>query len=214
MDNFQVIVAQLPSFCNEPVRAAHVNIHIVVMAINQLTVLERLECLPQDESIDWWTPLAAWQYYQELVKGSSGGGGGGGEGHEGVEVDAGSETELSGIVPPTAIDTSSSSSSSTAFPEQFRDVSFRVTCTRTGKHSFKSMEAAGSLGAGVIRHFGWRVDLKNSDIEILLCISGEAVTLGVALTRVAKFKRNISCFGPTTLRATIAYGLLRSVQVM
>ena len=62
----------------------------------------------------------------------------------------------------------------------------------------------------MVRHFGWRVDLKGADVEVLLDISGVGVSVGVALTRVSKFKRNIVQFGPTTLRSTIAYGLLRS----
>lgn len=93
-----------------------------------------------------------------------------------------------------------------------RDITFRVTCTRGGrKHRFTSQDAAKHFGAGLARCFGWKVQLKQADVEVLLVVSGNSVTVGVALTRQAKFKRNIAHFGPTTLRATIAYGMLRYI---
>ena len=91
-----------------------------------------------------------------------------------------------------------------------RDLTFRATCTRGGrKHCFTSQDAAKYFGAGLAQYFGWKVQLKQPDIEVLLTISGDSAQVGVALTREAKFKRNITYFGPTTLRATIAYGMLR-----
>ena len=95
-----------------------------------------------------------------------------------------------------------------------KDITFRVTCSRGGrKHSFSSQDAAKYFGAGLAEYFGWRVKLKEFDIEILLGISGNSVTVSVALTRQPKFKRNIAHFGPTTLRSTIAYGMLRSLSL-
>ena len=91
-----------------------------------------------------------------------------------------------------------------------KEITFRVTCTRGGrKHTFSSQEAAQHFGAGLARYFGWKVQLKNSTIEVLLDISGDTATVGLSLTRESKYKRNISHFGPTTLRSTIAYGMLR-----
>ena len=91
-----------------------------------------------------------------------------------------------------------------------RSITFRATCTRHGrKHSFTSQEAAKHFGGGLAQYFGWKVQLKHPDIEVLLDISGDSATVGIALTQTAKFKRNIAHFGPTTLRATIAYGMLR-----
>jgi tRNA G10 N-methylase Trm11 len=95
-----------------------------------------------------------------------------------------------------------------------RNINFRATCTRHGrKHSFTSQEAAKHFGAGLAQYFGWKVKLKQPDIEVLLDISGDSATVGLALTREAKFRRNIAQFGPTTLRATIAYGLLRCADI-
>lgn len=87
---------------------------------------------------------------------------------------------------------------------------FRVTCTRGGrKHCFSSPEAASHFGAGLARYFGWKVRLKNPDLEVLLNIADNSASVGIALTRESMCKRNIVQFGPTTLRSTIAYGLLR-----
>ncbi len=89
-------------------------------------------------------------------------------------------------------------------------LTFRVTCTRGGrKHCFSSIEAAGCFGAGIARYFDWGVKLKDPDVEVLLCIMEDGATVRIALSREGKFKRNIAHFGPTTLRSTIAHGLLR-----
>ena len=53
------------------------------------------------------------------------------------------------------------------------------------------------------------MDLKHCDVEVLLRINDTSVVVGLALMRDAMFKRNVVEFGPTNLRATIAYGMLR-----
>ncbi len=89
---------------------------------------------------------------------------------------------------------------------------FRVTCVRGGrKHVFSSMEAAGRLGAGLEKRFGWKVLMKNYDIEVLLNIRGDGAKIFIALSQESKSKRNITHFGPTTLKSVIAYGMLRWV---
>ena len=91
-----------------------------------------------------------------------------------------------------------------------QQISFRVTCNRIGrKHCFSSVEAASHFGAGLARYFGWKVQLKNPDLEVLLSIANDDATVRIALSRESKHKRNIAHFGPTTLRSTIAYGMLR-----
>ena len=60
-----------------------------------------------------------------------------------------------------------------------------------------------------MNHFGWKVNLTQPQVEVLLNIFDDQATICIALTREAKFKRNIVHFGPTTLRSTLAYGLLR-----
>lgn len=91
---------------------------------------------------------------------------------------------------------------------------FRVTCTRTGKnHSFSSPEAAAKFGGGINDWFGWRVDLSNADIEVLLNIVENHVVIGVSLTKESRGKRNIVHFGPTTLKSSIAYCMLKLADI-
>ena len=91
---------------------------------------------------------------------------------------------------------------------------FRVTCTRTGKsHSFSSPEAAAKFGGGINDWFGWRVDLSNPDIEVLLNIVDNSVVIGIALTKETQGKRNITHFGPTTLKSSIAYCMLSLANI-
>lgn len=90
--------------------------------------------------------------------------------------------------------------------------SFRGTCNRTGtKHCFQSPQAAAHFGGEVNNYFGWNVDLENFDIEVVLNIDDDNVRVCLALTKESLHRRDISNFGPTTLRPTIAYGMLRSV---
>lgn len=53
---------------------------------------------------------------------------------------------------------------------------FRVTCYRSGKHSFGSQDAAWHFGGKLQDHFYWVVDLSNYHLEIVLGIrDGEYV---------------------------------------
>ena len=91
---------------------------------------------------------------------------------------------------------------------------FRVTCNRTGNnHSFSSPEAAAKFGGGINDWFGWRVDLSNPDIEVLLNIVNGSIVIGVALTKGSRGKRNIAHFGPTTLKSSIAYCMLQLANI-
>ena len=87
---------------------------------------------------------------------------------------------------------------------------FRVTCNRVGdKHNFDSMTAASNFGGAIYRYFGWNVEMKNFNIEVMLNIEDEEVTVCIGLTRESLHRRNIGNFGPTTLRPTLAYNMLR-----
>ncbi|XP_063589266.1 tRNA (guanine(6)-N2)-methyltransferase THUMP3-like [Penaeus indicus] len=87
---------------------------------------------------------------------------------------------------------------------------FRVSCNRTGTgHIFGSPEAARQFGAGINEKFNWPVDLKNFDLEVILYIDNEFVYVALALTREALFKRNLTNFGRTNLRATLCYNMVR-----
>lgn len=87
---------------------------------------------------------------------------------------------------------------------------FRVTCHRTGlNHSFDSMGAQSNFGAAVYNYFKWNVSMKEFDIEVMLYIDSDDVRVGLALTRQSLHRRHTIAFGPTTLRPTIAYNMLR-----
>ncbi|XP_015284083.1 PREDICTED: THUMP domain-containing protein 3-like, partial [Gekko japonicus] len=87
---------------------------------------------------------------------------------------------------------------------------FRVTCNRAGgNHSFTSNEAARDFGGAVQDFFQWKADMTNFDVEVLLNIHNNEVVVGIALTEESLHRRNITHFGPTTLRSTLAYGMLR-----
>ncbi|XP_055985456.1 tRNA (guanine(6)-N2)-methyltransferase THUMP3 [Sorex fumeus] len=87
---------------------------------------------------------------------------------------------------------------------------FRVTCNRAGeKHCFSSNEAARDFGGAVQEYFQWKADMTNFDVEVLLNIHDSEVIVGIALTEESLHRRNITHFGPTTLRSTLAYGMLR-----
>ncbi|KIH47402.1 THUMP domain protein, partial [Ancylostoma duodenale] len=85
---------------------------------------------------------------------------------------------------------------------------FRVTCNRAGeksRHSFSSMDAAKALGAQINNIFGWRPDMKNFDMEVVLNIRNDSMSVMVALNKESLFKRNVCAFGPTTMRSTMCY---------
>ncbi|KAL4655963.1 THUMP domain-containing protein 3 [Arapaima gigas] len=91
-----------------------------------------------------------------------------------------------------------------------RVLKFRVTCSRAGdSHSFTSNEAARDFGGAVQEFFQWKADMTKFDVEVLLNIHNNEVVIGIALTEESLHRRNISHFGPTTLRSTLAYGMLR-----
>ncbi|TNN85632.1 THUMP domain-containing protein 3 [Liparis tanakae] len=112
----------------------------------------------------------------------------------------------------TAEKETSTQDSEEAEPEA-KLIKFRVTCNRAGdKHSFTSNEAARDFGGGVQDFFQWKADMTKFDIEVLLNIHKEEVVIGIALTEESLHRRNISHFGPTTLRSTLCYGMLSTAS--
>ncbi|KAM8930828.1 tRNA (guanine(6)-N(2))-methyltransferase THUMP3 [Pelodytes ibericus] len=111
-------------------------------------------------------------------------------------------------------DASSQPDSQEGGAEDSSVLKFRVTCNRAGdKHSFTSNDAARDFGGAVQEHFLWKADMTKFDIEVLLNISYNEVLVGIALTEESLHRRNITHFGPTTLRSTLAYGMLRLCEL-
>ncbi|KAK3882327.1 hypothetical protein Pcinc_013318 [Petrolisthes cinctipes] len=97
--------------------------------------------------------------------------------------------------------------------EESKGPKFRISCNRAGTtHTFGSPEAARQFGAGVNDLLGWPVALKNYDMEILLYIDTNFVYVSVSLTQEPLFKRNLTRFGPTNLKATLCYNLVRLAE--
>ncbi|CAK6955555.1 THUMP domain-containing protein 3 [Scomber scombrus] len=112
--------------------------------------------------------------------------------------------------PETTPDIEGSKQESEDAAPKAKVLKFRVTCNRAGdKHSFSSNEAARDFGGAVQEFFQWKADMTKFDIEVLLNIHNQEVVIGIALTEESLHKRNISHFGPTTLRPTLCYGMLR-----
>ncbi|KAK3912613.1 THUMP domain-containing protein 3 [Frankliniella fusca] len=98
-------------------------------------------------------------------------------------------------------------------PEEERVLRFRATCFRVGKHCFGSMEAAREFGGALQDKFNWVVDLVNFHAEIILFVVKDTAQVSIALTKKSLHRRNISFFGPTTLRSTVCHNLLRLADV-
>uniref|UniRef100_A0A1I7T511 THUMP domain-containing protein n=2 Tax=Caenorhabditis tropicalis TaxID=1561998 RepID=A0A1I7T511_9PELO len=93
---------------------------------------------------------------------------------------------------------------------------FRVTCKRCGEkeiHKFSSMEAASKFGADINNAFGWKCSVHDFDIEVVLRIEKDNITVMMALNDESLFKRNISAYGPTTMRSTICHCMLRLADI-
>ncbi|XP_033191901.2 tRNA (guanine(6)-N(2))-methyltransferase THUMP3 isoform X1 [Bombus vancouverensis nearcticus] len=86
---------------------------------------------------------------------------------------------------------------------------YRVTCERTGKHTFESAEVARAIGGELQDKYLWLVDLSTYYLEVVCKVIDNELITQLRITHESKHHRNIMCFGPTTLRATVCYNLLR-----
>ncbi|XP_078048032.1 tRNA (guanine(6)-N(2))-methyltransferase THUMP3 [Augochlora pura] len=89
---------------------------------------------------------------------------------------------------------------------------YRVTCERTGKHTFESGDAARTIGGELQDKYCWLVDLSTFYLEILCKLTYDELVTHLRVTHESKHRRNIIFFGPTTLRATVCYNLLQLAQ--
>lgn len=63
---------------------------------------------------------------------------------------------------------------------------FRGSCVRDGRHSFKSVAVAGEIGARVVEQFGWDVDLTEFQLEIVCVLFHNHMVAGLSLTDPTK----------------------------
>lgn len=204
VDKYSVLVADLK--------------HFFVPSDNKDNTLKMFECLPF--KLTWKSALDAWGAYtgktwslQELQNSARH------QSDQVVEVNR-MQTETQETLEPACLPASVAKLSvmcaSVLLNSEKESLTkgdrttFRVTCTRTGtKHNFSSMEAAKHFGSGISLLFGWKVKLIHPDIEVLLSITDSDCLISISLTQDSRHLRNITHFGPTTLRSTIAYGLVR-----
>ncbi|KAL6265245.1 hypothetical protein P5V15_002164 [Pogonomyrmex californicus] len=86
---------------------------------------------------------------------------------------------------------------------------YRVTCERIGKHAFESKDVARVIGEVLQDKFHWLVDLSTYHLEIVCKVIDDQLITHLRVTHKSKHNRNIINFGPTTLRSTICYNLLK-----
>ncbi|KAG5307653.1 THUM3 protein, partial [Pseudoatta argentina] len=86
---------------------------------------------------------------------------------------------------------------------------YRVTCERNGKHAVESKDVARVIGEVLQDKFHWLVDLSMYHLEIVCKLINDQLITHLRVTHKSKHHRNIVNFGPTTLRSTICYNLLK-----
>ena len=95
-----------------------------------------------------------------------------------------------------------------------RLVRFRATANRVGKkQSITSPDAEWHFGGAIQDNTTWTVDLTNYNFEVLITLGVDFVTVGLSLTNASLHRRNIVDYGYTTLRASIAYNMLRMCNI-
>jgi tRNA(Ser,Leu) C12 N-acetylase TAN1 len=61
--------------------------------------------------------------------------------------------------------------------------SFRVSCVRGGKHKYSSVELSQWVGGAVHDEFGWKVDLRGYESEIVLVLLQTSAVVGMSFDR-------------------------------
>ncbi|TKS85879.1 THUMP domain-containing protein 2 [Collichthys lucidus] len=92
-------------------------------------------------------------------------------------------------------------------------ISFRISCKCTGSLSryFSTQEVSKIIGVGLSRLLGWKVDLKNPQLEVNVYLSDDHCLLGFPLTRLPLANR--SYIKTTGLRATVAWAMASLAQI-
>jgi 23S rRNA G2445 N2-methylase RlmL len=202
VDNLFALVEQIPDFCKD-----------------EENIKGKLEMLPMQ--LQWTNALQVWQEYTgyshpvEILKQTNSNNPTHSGGNKADMAPSNIVTSSDDI--PLSDDTTSQDIVPSKIPDMDSNVirpRFRVTCNRSGRqHTFSSPQAATYFGGGIDDYFDWKVNLSEPDIEVILNISGDSATIGIALTKESLHKRDIKHFGAMTLRSTIAYGLLSLADI-
>ncbi|KAL6075757.1 THUMP domain-containing protein 3 [Balamuthia mandrillaris] len=101
-------------------------------------------------------------------------------------------------------------------PLNMHDISFRVTCRRSGikTKTHSSQYIAGCIGEALQQKFNWKVDLTNFDLEVFVNVTDELFAIGLPLQRESLSKREYAQkAGGPALRASIAYCMCRAANI-
>lgn len=88
---------------------------------------------------------------------------------------------------------------------------FRVTGHRTGDQTYKSPQLAGCIGAGLIKRYGWKVDLKQYNMEVCADLNGDTLVLGIALSPLPLYQTRYQ--GHVSLKPCVAYCMARLAKI-
>ncbi|XP_076017926.1 U6 snRNA (guanine-N(2))-methyltransferase THUMPD2 [Genypterus blacodes] len=91
--------------------------------------------------------------------------------------------------------------------------SFRINCKCTGALSrrFSTQELCQMIGGGVSRLLGWKVDLKNPQMEVSVSLTDDLCLMGIPLTRLPLANR--SYIRTTGLRSTVSWAMTSLAQI-
>ena len=96
------------------------------------------------------------------------------------------------------------------FPEVGRVATFRVTCERTGSHSFTHPEVERAVGGVLVRRYGTAVSLEQPQYVVRVDITDEVLFFGVQRSADDLGKRYHWRYRPrVTLRPPVAAAMLR-----
>jgi len=87
--------------------------------------------------------------------------------------------------------------------------SFRITAQRSGDHAYNSLEIAAAAGAGVVRRYGWDVDLSGYDYDVRVYVTDGMALAGLRLSPEALHQRARVKHAAASLNATVAHAMCR-----
>lgn len=86
---------------------------------------------------------------------------------------------------------------------------FRITAQRSGDHHYNSLDIAAAAGAGVVRRYGWDVDLEDYDYDVRVYVTDSMAVAGLRLSPEALHQRARVKHGAASLNATVAAAMCR-----
>ncbi|XP_011711319.2 THUMP domain-containing protein 2 isoform X1 [Macaca nemestrina] len=88
-----------------------------------------------------------------------------------------------------------------------KDLTFRVSCRCSGTigKAFTAQEVGRVIGIAIIKHFGWKADLRNPKLEIFIHLNDVYSVVGIPVFRVPLASR--AYIKTAGLRSTIAWAM-------